>query len=378
MIHDYLLVIYQQPGDLQLQAIYFDNKGQIIHFTLSFPAKQPGVVSESEASQISPRARLAYEGTEDNNTLVTEFSVGRGRQTAVACQRHGDTRFIKNDRKMEAIANMIAPIPDYKNLDLSGEVIQAAARMEARAQEAASAEMFQQLVAPLLTPECRTVFEFGCGTAALSRRIARQTKQAVVLASDKSAGMLKAAKSLIDGESLPNIRLEQWDVLDEANFPFPSEQFDLIISSVVVPYLDDVQTTGLIKRLAARLASGGTLAFVEQDLATDTLNYPKYELLRRTLASDLRNMKPTLALGLRPIMREAGLQVLPRRSFLWTDDSYGTYTRDLLERFADAGSEQGRITPEERDQWKKTLEQLARAGDFYYGIVYHLIAGRHE
>lgn len=68
-------MIYQQPGDLQLQAIYFDNKGQIIHFTLSFPAKQPGVVSESEASQISPRARLAYEGTEDNNTLVTEFSV---------------------------------------------------------------------------------------------------------------------------------------------------------------------------------------------------------------------------------------------------------------------------------------------------------------
>jgi SAM-dependent methyltransferase len=279
---------------------------------------------------------------------------------------------------MKAINIMIAPIPDYKNLDLGGEVIQAATRMEARALEAASAEMFQQLVAPLLTPETRTVFEFGCGTAALSRRIARQSTQAVVFASDKSAGMLKAAKSLIDGENLPNIRLEQWDVLKEANFPFPSCQFDLIISSVVVPYLDDGQTTGLIKRLAARLAPGGTLAFVEQDLATDTLNYPKYELLRRTLAYDLRNMKPTLALGLCPVMREAGLQVLPRRSFLWTDDSYGSYTRDLLERFADAGCEQDRITPEESDQWKKTLEQLARAGDFYYGIVYHLIAGRHE
>jgi SAM-dependent methyltransferase len=279
---------------------------------------------------------------------------------------------------MEAIAHMIAPIPDYKNLDLSGEVVQAATRMEARAREAASAEMFQQLVAPLLTPEIRTVFEFGCGTAVLSRRITRQAKQAVVFASDKSDGMLKAAKSLVDVENLPNIRLEKWDVLEEANFPFPSEQFDLIISSVVVPYLDDSQTIGLIKRLAARLAPGGTLAFVEQDLATDTLNYPKFDLLRRTLAYDQRNMKPTLALGLRPVMREAGLQVLPRRSFLWTDDKYGAYTRDLLERFADTGSDQGRITPEEREQWKKTLEQLAGAGDFYYGIVYHLIAGRHE
>ena len=273
---------------------------------------------------------------------------------------------------------MIAPIPDYKNLDLSGEVVQAATRMEVRAREAASAEMFQQLVAPLLTPEIRRVFEFGCGTAALSRRIARQATQAVVFASDKSKGMLMAANSLIDGENLSNIRLEQWDVLNETGFPFPSEQFDLIISSVVAPYLDDAQTIGLIKRLAARLAPAGTLAFVEQDLATDTLNYPKFDLLRRTLAYDLRAMKPTLALGLRPVLREAGLQVLPRRSFLWTDDNYGAYTRDLLERFADAGSDQGRLTPEERQQWKKTLEELAGAGDFYYGIVYHLIAGRHE
>jgi ubiquinone/menaquinone biosynthesis C-methylase UbiE len=202
--------------------------------------------------------------------------------------------------------------------------------------------------------------------------------QVVVFASDKSDGMLKAAKSLVDGENLSTIRLEQWDVLDEANFPFPSEQFDLIISSVVVPYLDDAQTIGLIKGLAARLAPGGTLAFIEQDLATDTLNYPKFDLLRRTLGYDQRNMKPTLALGLRPVLREAGLQVLPRQSFLWTDDRYGTYTRDLLERFADAGSDQGRITQEEREQWKNTLEQLAGAGDFYYGIVYHLIAGRRQ
>lgn len=69
-----MLVIYQQPGEPQMRAIYFDNEGHIIHYTLSIPAKQPGVVFESEASQTSPRARLVYEMTEDD-TLVTEFSV---------------------------------------------------------------------------------------------------------------------------------------------------------------------------------------------------------------------------------------------------------------------------------------------------------------
>jgi SAM-dependent methyltransferase len=270
---------------------------------------------------------------------------------------------------------MIAPIPDYKNLDLSGEVLQAASRMEARAREPASREMFQQLVAALLTPGTRTVLEFGCGTAALSRRIAHAAPHAMVYACDKSEGMLTAAQSLINNEKLANIRLEKWDVLDEGSFPFPTEQFDLIISSVVIPYLDASQTSGLIKRLSARLAPAGRLAFVEQDLATHTANYPKSDLLRRVLAVDLHALNGTLALGLRPVLREAGLQLLPRRSFLWTDEAYGDYTRDLLERFADSASEQGRITPQERDEWKSTLNEMAQSGDFYYGLVYHLIAG---
>jgi SAM-dependent methyltransferase len=271
---------------------------------------------------------------------------------------------------------MTAPIPDYKNLDLSGEAQQAAARMEARAREAASERMFQELIAPLLTADIRTVLEFGCGTAALSRRMARAAPQALICASDKSAGMLSAARQSLAAENLENIQLVPWDILDGSSFPFPVEQFDLIISSVVIPYLDDTQTTELIERLTARLAPKGVLAFLEQDLSTDSVYYPRFELFRDVLTKDLRNLKSTLALGLRPVLRAAGLKPLPRRSFLWSDDDYGAYTRDLLERFADAACERGQILPEQRDEWKQTLNTLAESGDFYYGIIYHLVAGR--
>jgi SAM-dependent methyltransferase len=271
---------------------------------------------------------------------------------------------------------MTQPLPDYRNLDLSGAAGQAAARMEARAREPASQQMFAELVAPLLTPRVKTVLEIGCGTAALARRMARAAPQAVVYASDKSAGMLAAARHLADAEPAANLRLQLWDALDETGFPFPAESFDLIVSSVVVPYLDDAQTARLIQRLAARLAPGGVLAFIEQDLHTDTVNFPRPELFRGVLTRELRNLKRTLALGLRPLLREAGLQVLPRRSFLWTDDAYGAYTRELLETFADAACERGQISPAERDEWKQTLNDLAAAGDFYYGMVYHRVAGR--
>ncbi len=271
---------------------------------------------------------------------------------------------------------MTEPIPNYKDLDLSGEALQAANRMEARAQEAASAEMFQQLAAPLLLPDVKSVLEFGSGTAALARRVARALPQAVVYASDKSAGMLKVARHLVAAEGLGNVRLEAWDALDEASFPFAEQRFDLILSSVVIPYFDDAQTADLIHRLAARLSPGGVLAFVEQDLTSDTVNFPKFNLYRDVLAKDLRNLKSTLALGLRPLLRQAGLQLLPRRSFLWSDDAYGAYARDLLERLAEAACDSGRIHPAERDEWKNTLNDLAAAGDFYYGMVYHLVAGR--
>jgi len=273
---------------------------------------------------------------------------------------------------------MIEPIPDYKNLDLSGEALQAASRMEARAREAASEEMFQELIAPLLTSEVKTVFEFGCGTAALSRRIARAAPYAMVYASDKSEGMLKVARHLVEIENMTSLRLERWDVLEPTAFPFPDQPFDLIVSSVVIPYLDDSQTTTLIEYLASRLTAGGILAFVEQDLTTDALNFPNYDLFRRILAKDMRNLKRTLALGLRAPLRQAGLQVLPRRSFLWTDETYGPYTRELLERLAESAHARGRITLEEQEEWKKTLDKLVQTGDFYYGLVYHWVAGRRE
>ncbi len=74
LVHDDLVIIYQQPGETQLRAIYFDNEGHIIHYALEFPAGKQAVVFESEESKVSPRARLVYE-LAANGALTIEFSV---------------------------------------------------------------------------------------------------------------------------------------------------------------------------------------------------------------------------------------------------------------------------------------------------------------
>jgi hypothetical protein len=73
-VHEDLLVIYRQPAEAGFRAIYFDNEGHTINYTVSFPARQPAVVFESEANQTSPRARLVYEAVEPD-TLSIEFFV---------------------------------------------------------------------------------------------------------------------------------------------------------------------------------------------------------------------------------------------------------------------------------------------------------------
>jgi hypothetical protein len=74
LVHQDLMIIYQQPGDSTYRAIYFDNEAHVISYTVSFPAKQPSVIFESEGSDKAPRFRLIYEMASDS-LLSIEFSI---------------------------------------------------------------------------------------------------------------------------------------------------------------------------------------------------------------------------------------------------------------------------------------------------------------
>jgi SAM-dependent methyltransferase len=267
-------------------------------------------------------------------------------------------------------------IPRYEDLGLDEAALAAARRMEARAAMPASVAMYDQLVVPLVGAATRTVLEIGCGTAALARRIAASAPGAEVHATDKSQAMLRSAAACVAAGGHERVRLARWDATAPGAFPFLDTRYDLIVSSVMAPYLEDGATARLVCDLAGRLAPGGVLLFVEQDLLTDSLHFPSFDLLRRVYAKDARDLKRTLALGLRPLLRAAGLAVLPRRSYLWTDEDYGPYTQELLGGIADAALGAGRIDDSERRAWDAALAALRSDGDFYYGIVYHRIAAR--
>jgi len=266
-------------------------------------------------------------------------------------------------------------IPDYKNLDLSGEAEAAARNMEDRAREPASQALFDSLVGPLIAPDTRVVLEVGCGTGALAARIADYNTQAYVLGTDKSEGMIRAARGLRASEGERQLSFELWDVTDPGA-ALSEAEFDLIASSVVIPYLTGEQTVDAVERFGGMLSTNGILAFFEQDIDTleVTAPFPEFgeRIARRTRAA-LTN--PYLGLGLLPVLEEAGLETMPVESFAWTDRTYCPYVRRLLERTAKDLVKAGDASDDEATAWLEGIAELAARGEFLYSLTYRRIAG---
>ncbi len=72
--HRDLMIVYPDDERSAFRAVYFDNEGHVIHYLVTFPAKQPAVTFESDLKPGVPRYRLDYEMESDNTLLIT-FSI---------------------------------------------------------------------------------------------------------------------------------------------------------------------------------------------------------------------------------------------------------------------------------------------------------------
>ena len=70
--HDDLMIIYPAGDGSTFRAMYFDNEGHVIPYSLSFSQKPDAVVFETDSAQPGPRFRMTYELRPDG-TLANVF-----------------------------------------------------------------------------------------------------------------------------------------------------------------------------------------------------------------------------------------------------------------------------------------------------------------
>jgi hypothetical protein len=71
--HDDLMVIYQEPGK-GTRAVYFDNEGHIIHYSVSFSEDKRTITLLSDVVPTAPRFRFIYNLLKDGS-LGIEFDI---------------------------------------------------------------------------------------------------------------------------------------------------------------------------------------------------------------------------------------------------------------------------------------------------------------
>lgn len=100
----------------------------------------------------------------------------------------------------------------------------------------------------------RTAYEPGCSIGVLTAELADRCD--ALLASDVAATALAAAAARLADR--PHVRLEQ-RALPQS---WPAEQFDLVVLSELLYYLDDADLRDVVRRAVRAVAPGGTLLAV--------------------------------------------------------------------------------------------------------------------
>jgi len=72
--HTDLLIVYQDPGEAKLRAIYFDSEDHTIHYTVDPSADGNSVQFVSDASPSQPRYRLTYR-KQATDRLAIQFEI---------------------------------------------------------------------------------------------------------------------------------------------------------------------------------------------------------------------------------------------------------------------------------------------------------------
>jgi hypothetical protein len=74
IVHDDLMIVYPESPGSQMKAVYFDNEGHVINYSVTFP--EGAIVLTSQKTENMPVFRLTYTSL-DKETVDTNFEMSR-------------------------------------------------------------------------------------------------------------------------------------------------------------------------------------------------------------------------------------------------------------------------------------------------------------
>ncbi len=234
-------------------------------------------------------------------------------------------------------------------------------------------EQLQELkrIARALIEPSSSVLDVGCGFGLETLRLAQLVSPGGTVAGlDKSGNFIAEAERRA---AIAGVHID-FKAGDAEALPYPDASFHNVRAERLLIYLEDPrQAVAEMKRV---VQPGGSLAFIEPDFGTTTINLSNRAVVRRVMAheADTAVSQSWLPGQLAAILADVGLH----------DISVATrvviFPQDLgAEYFSDVGrnaEKDGALSDEELEAWLAEIADLHRRGRLFGTVGYFLFTAR--
>jgi ubiquinone/menaquinone biosynthesis C-methylase UbiE len=231
--------------------------------------------------------------------------------------------------------------------------------------------ILQAYLAEVSFPAQARVLEVGCGTGAVVRLLAGWPNVGEVIGVDPSPGLLAKARAL--SAHLPTVSFQE---ADGKALPFPAASFDVVVLHTVLTHVPDPEK--LLAEVFRVVRPQGSVAIGEGDFSTMTVAIRAHDPLQTCAESLVEHFvhDPWLVHRLSALVRAAGFEVAPVRSYGLVETLAPQLSPQWVERGADALVADGRLSADLATALKAEAAQRVAAGTWFGFMAYASLIAR--
>jgi SAM-dependent methyltransferase len=186
-----------------------------------------------------------------------------------------------------------------------------------------------------------------------------------VVGVDPSAGLLEKARAV--SAHLPHVSFQK---ADGKALPFPAASFDVVVLPTVLTHVPEPEE--LLAEVLRVVCPQGSVAIGERDFSTMTVAIRAHDPLQTCAESLVEHFvhDPWLVHRLLALVRAAGFEVAPLRSYGLVETLAPQLSSQWVERGADALVADGRLSAELATALKAEAAQRVAAGTWFGFMAY--------
>jgi SAM-dependent methyltransferase len=243
--------------------------------------------------------------------------------------------------------------------------------LELRAADPRQKEMLNAYLSEIAFPKEARVLEFGCGTGAITRTLARWPGVAKAVGIDPSATFIAKAKTLSNG--LNNVSFE---IADGRTVTLDDKSFDVVVVHTTLCHVPEPQK--LLAQAYRVIKTDGWLAVFDGDYASATVatgDFDPLEACIEAFRSGFVNDQ-WLIRRLPGLIAAAGFSVQPTKSYGYTEAPEAGYMLSWIDRGADVLVQAGRISSETAEALKAEARRRSHRKEWFGHIAFGSVLAR--